>query len=190
MHKLEPYDFKVFNDRLESLYGRTENYPNYRLVWADDLLEKRWMTHTDEGLQLLHPEVREVPKYKNYIREKYVVERLSAVSKLVETDLVEELSYEPLWVFETGDGNPILPTWAAIKFLIENVIRAMDAPFDRVKYKDPESNPAEAEHLKLERVKAIEEALFGNESVVTDALRYKDGIVVPAQKGDSSNVDS
>lgn len=157
----------VINQRLADNYGRFEDgRPNWRVVWSDDELEKRVVTHTKEGFELAYPEVQEVKKY-GYISSKYVLERLVPVPSYAETDLVTKTSYEPVWTFEDSKGNPLPPVWEAIFLLIE-VVRA-NLSGRKAPYKAPwgEGNTIEEQE---HRAKKIYEELFGNESKITDAL--------------------
>src|ERR1035437_5550442 len=92
------------NKKLKEEYG-TEfgNSPRFRVVFSEDQYEKRMTDFTDEGFELITPEVRLLPKYKQWIREKYILERLIPVTG--ETDLVVKVSYEPAWVFQNKKGD-------------------------------------------------------------------------------------
>lgn len=173
-NKVPEADVEILNRKLLDIYGRTENLPNFRVVWADDQFEKRKVTSTPEGFQLLLPEVVQVPKYKQWVRAKYILERLTVVPQIAENDLVEKLSYEPVWVFEDSRGNALKPIWGAIHFVLEqlnyNVSRS-----GMTKY--PDKNETEEE--KQQRLNELQMELFGNETEVGDALAHREGIVVP-----------
>ena len=47
----------------------------FRIVWANDETEKRLVSESDLGYQLLYPVVQEVKKYP-YLKDLYVLERL------------------------------------------------------------------------------------------------------------------
>src|SRR5947207_3865565 len=108
---ISPESLIIINDRLRDKYGRLDNLPYFRVVWSEDKYEKRWTEYTNDGFRLLQSEVRELPKYRQWIQEKYVLEGLTVVPTLVENELVEPLSYEPIWVFEDGKGNALEPKW-------------------------------------------------------------------------------
>lgn len=180
MIKISEEDYKILNRRLVDKYGVIEDKPYFRLRWSEDLLEKRWMTHTNEGFELLNPEVREVKKYGHYIRDRYVLEGLNAVPFFGQgDDRIEQVTYEPVFVFEDKHGNYLPPRWDVIWFVLENLRNCQEHNTGTVKYRDPESTPEEAAEAKLQRLKAIEEYLWGNETQVTDALTYGQGVVVP-----------
>lgn len=162
------------NEKLLNDYG-TEfgNAPRFRVVFSEDQYEKRWIDLTDEGFELIHPEVRLLPKYKQYIREKYILERLIPV--VGETDLTSKVSYEPAWVFQDKHGNYLPPFFEGCKHVIESIFSVMEKAGTFTKYKDKNVSPEE----HLANLKKVEDELFGNETNLTDDLHTGSGIVVP-----------
>lgn len=179
---------ETINARLLENYGRfeTTNYQLWRVVWSEDELEKRWVSHTREGLDLLQPRVEERPKYRQWVQSKYILERLTVYPDFVKRDIVEPLTYEPVWVFEDNKGNALPPKWEAIFLIIEQVHNQAKKTVG-VKYKDPDMDPDK----KLEDIIRLEEELFGNESDVGTSLSYKEGISVPSNyvKGANNGSD-
>ncbi len=162
------------NEKLVNDYGyELIDKPKFRVVFSDDQYEKRWTEYTDEGFQLLHPEVRLLPKYKQWIKGKFILERLIPVNG--ETDLTEKTSYEPAWVFQDKDGNYLPPFFDGCKLIIDSLLQAAGHAGTFTKYKDKNVTPEE----RLEEVKKVENQLFGDESDVADHLHYGTGIVVP-----------
>jgi len=153
----------------------------WRVVWSEDQYEKRIMDVTDEGLALLTPEVRIVPKYKQWIKERYVLERLVLVPmQHIDTEMTTVKSYEPIWTFEVqvgpNVGDYIAPKFEACKFIIDTIYAAQGKKSMK-RYVDTEkANPVEA---RMKRIDKISEQLFGNETPATDALAYGTGVVVP-----------
>lgn len=139
--------------------------PIYRVVWGPEQLEKRLMTSTDAGIQLLHPEVREVPKYW-YVPEAFILEQRVLVPESDQKQLAElKKSYEPLWVFVDHQGNPVRPTILGCKFVID-CVRAAIGKKSLAKYKDPNigASPEETQAIHRLRLQQLENQLFGNES--------------------------
>lgn len=172
----------TINDGLVNLFGREANshQPMFRVVWSEDQFEKRMMDTTDEGLQLLSPEIRVVPKYRQWIKERYVLERLVIVPEFQQKELADaKVSYEPLWVFETQLGVYLPPRLDAAKFCIDTLYAALGKK-SMAKYKDPEAGQDGKEYRK-QKVNELQEAMFGNESNVTDALAYRTGVTVPGK---------
>ena len=161
------------NEFLQRQYGvHDDGRPRFRVVWSEDQYEKRKLTHSREGFELLTPIVDTVKKYQ-HIKERYVLEQLSVVPENAETDLVEKLSYEPLWTFMDRHENYLPPRADACKMIIDTMLEAMGAGHARI-LKDEDS-----EEKKLKELQKVEEYLFGNESKVTDALGLGLGVVVP-----------
>jgi len=148
--------------------------PIFRIVWAPDQVERRLMHTLDSGIELLHPVVREVRKY-NYLKDVFVLERLVIVPDFQVKELADvKMSYEPLWVYITDAGMPIPPKWEPTKLIVDTLYAAMGRKSLR-QYTDPDV----AEGAKEERLTKLHEELFGNETETGDALRYKEGVVVP-----------
>lgn len=167
----ETLDF--INRKLEREFGRDlTGRPIWRVVWSDTQIEKRKMYTTDEGLDLLQPEVREVKKYQ-HISERYVLEKLTEV--VGETDLITPMSYEPLWTFQDRFNQYLPPRFDACKFVIETVNINLAKGKGHVKYKDETTSPEYREAL----LKRKEQELFGNETPVGDALAHDFGVTVP-----------
>jgi hypothetical protein len=179
---------KILNERLSRDYGYFDGtMPQWRIVWSEDQLEKRRITHTKEGFELLNVLVQEVPKYRQWIHNKYILERALPIPALVETDLVNKFSYEPVWTFEDKDGEPLPPRWDVITIVIESIYRAAAASIG-AKYKNPdedEKDPDVAIEAKKKRLDLLQEELFGNETETGDALAHKQGIIVPTSYGDA-----
>ncbi len=168
----------TINRQLMDTFGIdvTYGYPIYRVVWSEDQFEKRMMDHTDSGIQLLSPQLRTVPKYRQWITERYVLEQLVLVPEISKGQLAGlAISYEPLFVFQHGKtGEYLPPKWEASKFIIDLTLAAKGKQSMR-KYVDNDSTPEGRDAA----VRKLEEELFGNETEVGDALAHKQAIVVP-----------
>ena len=170
---------EIINKRLKDNYGETTDKPNFRIVWSEDEFENRLTNFTDEGFELIHSEVRRLPKYRQWIKNKYVLERLTEVPVFQENELpVSKLSYEPLWVFEDVKGDAVRPTWSAAKFVIETVHEQVRTAGVYIKYKDPDSGLTKEQQFEKRNLElqAIQDELFGNETTIGDALAYKQGV--------------
>ncbi len=174
------------NLQLKDLFGidTISGIPIWRIVWSEEQFENRLGTYDDyssAGLYLRTvKEVRLVPKYRQWIQDKYVLERLVIVPIINEDELPDtKISYEPMWVFETNKGMYLPPRLDVAKFIIDSVYSAMGKS-SLAKYKDPEYSQEESLELKKQRVNNLVEAVFGDETDVSDALTRKEGIVVPS----------
>lgn len=168
------------NSYLKNLYGidTLSNLPMWRVVFSEDELEKRYGTYDDYspgGLFIRRvTEVREVPKYRQYIQERYILERLTIIPQINERDLpTQKLSYEPMFTFETSKGDYLPPTIQACKFVVDTVYGALGKQ-SMAKYTDEESQvPVD------ERLDKLQAELFGNETDIGDSLAHKSGVTVP-----------
>jgi hypothetical protein len=161
--------------------------PIWRIVWSEDQFEKRFGTYDDytkNGLYIRTvTEVREVPKYRQWIHEKYVLERLVIVPEENQDELpTAKLSYENLWTFEDVNGNYLPPKWEAAKFIIDTVYAAQYSNHNLHKYVDDESSQEKSLELKAKRVTEIEEALWGDQSELHG--RTADGTMVAPSNRD------
>lgn len=183
--KLPAHEVVLFNNKLQEKYGETENRANFRITWSEDEFENRITGYDDKGNPLLVPQVRLLPKYRQWIDNKYVLERLTVVPQIQQNDLTTLLSYEPIWVFEDRHGNRQLPTLRGIIFIIDNLLEKLEHPVD-TKYVNPEDDPKEGAEIREARLKQLEKDLFGNETNVGDALAHKEGIIVPRNFGENN----
>lgn len=171
-------EIDYINNKLFKEYGSellAGSLPRFRVVFSDDQFEKRWMTHTKDGWELLHPEVREVPKYRQYIDAKYVLERL--VPRLPDSDVVDKVVYEPIWTFVDMGGNYLPPTFDMCSVIIDSLFQQMNHT-GFAKYKDPSISPEE----RRKKLDEMYSTLFSNETPAGDALAHGYGVVNPAGK--------
>lgn len=167
--------------------------PMWRVVWSEDQFEHRLGEYDDftpGGIYLRTvKEVRWVPKYRQWIPNAYVLERLVFIP---DTNLPElpatKLSYEPIYVFWTASHIPLPPKFEAAKFAIDLVLSAQGYS-SMTKYKDPDAglNASDQFEKKRGEIDKLQEELFGNESYVGDALAHKEGIIVPRNYEKTSN---
>jgi len=169
---------ETLNQRLRDVYGLDSDTgrPIFRIVWANDETEKILTDEIEGGIKLLYPQLREVKKYP-YMRDMYVLERLVVVPDVNKKELLgKKLSYEPLWPYADKNNQPLPPIWEATKFVIDAVHAALGKKSLRKYVEDEKDTSPEG---REQRISQLEADIFGNESQIGDALRYKEGIVVP-----------
>lgn len=175
MELREPIEY--INEQLILRYGKySDGRPNFRVVFSDDQYEKRLTDFTDEGFELIRPEVRLLPKYKQYVREKFILERLLPI--VGETDLITKTSYEPAWVFQDKRGNYLPPFFEGCVHIIESLMSKIDSANSHTRYKDKNVSKEEKEAHLL----SVERDLFGNETDITDHLSMGSGVTVQKEK--------
>jgi len=165
------------NKLLKEHFGQADDgQAIFRIVWSEDQYEMRKTKYTDSGLELLQEEIRELPKYKQWIHNKYILERLVAIPEINNGELAgRKISYEPLHVFEDKFGYPLPPKFEISKFIIDTIFAAMGQESLGPKYPD-KNETIEQKEARLEK---LQNELFGNETEVGDALAHKQAIVVP-----------
>lgn len=171
---------ETINIRLIDRFGidTVTGMPIWRVSWSDDQREWRKMDCTPGGIQLLYPQVFDVPKYP-YICERYVLERLVVVPEINLDEIPNnKLSYEPMWVFQQADGSYIPPIFSAVEFIIDTVHAAMRQDGGLRKYTEDELHTTPEGREK--RIDTLEEELFGDESGLKGKTHLTgEGIIVP-----------
>lgn len=176
MDILEPVE--VINKRLLEHFGRAwDDRPIWRVVYSEDEFEKRLMAYTDAGVELLVPEWREVPKYRQWIHYCYILERLVSVPEINLGEVTEKTSYEPIYIFEDRNHQPLPPKWEVCKFVVDTVYAAMGKS-SLARYSE-ELKDMNTQEGAAARIETLEKEMFGNETEVGDALAHKEAIIVP-----------
>lgn len=177
---------ETLNKRLSDTYGTDTitGRPIYRIVWSEDQFEKRLSKFSPAGIETLEPQVYEFPKYKQWTHgPKFILERLAYVPIEDNNELkqmtVNKISYEPLWVFMDNQFNALPPKWEVCQIVIDTVHAAIHRTGDLAKYAKDEGWDAGTLERQQERVSKLQEELFGNETLVGDALAHKEGVIVP-----------
>lgn len=171
MYLPEPVD--VINKRLKERYGLFEDgQANWRVSFGLGITDIELVSHV-AGIQLAYPEYRRVLKYP-FDQDKYILERLQPVAHIIE--LVDNISYEPVWTFEDKDHMPLPPKWEAIEYIIDTVQQNMASAGKGItKYPHPEHMMQTPEAIQ-QRVDRIEKELFGNSSPTLDSLAIGEGV--------------
>jgi hypothetical protein len=162
-----PERIENINRQLLEHFGKHDTgEPIWRVVYAEEQLEKRLGTfHDFSGEIYLRTvtEVREVKKYP-WDKGKYILERLVVVPAVNLIELLgTKLSYEPMWTFEDNKQKPLPPLFRACKLVVDTVYAAQYSNHTLAKYK--EDLTIENQFAKREeRIQDIENELFGDES--------------------------
>lgn len=196
-----PVEVDLINKRLIDLFGidTITGMSIWRISWSDDQFEHRLTDCADSGIILAKPEVRYLPKYAQWIHQKYILERLVLIPEINQRDLpATKLSYECLYVFQDRFENALPPKLEACQFIINTVLAAQATakamlmgnerpdhmPMKR--YTDPENTQEASLQLKKERVDRITEELFGEDSGLT-GLRTGESIISPGSGNQHNN---
>jgi len=175
------------NHQLIDLYGvdTVTGQAMWRIVWSEDQFEHRYGTFTDftpSGLYIREvTETRYVPKYRQWIKEKYVLEQLVGIPEVSMKELpATKMSYEPIYPFQTDSGKYLPPRLDASKFVID-VLLAAQGKASLAKYKDPLAGLTAEQQVEIKNIELdnLQAELFGNETDTGDALAHREAIVVP-----------
>lgn len=176
------------NRQLVDLYGidTITGQAIWRVVWSEDQFEHRHGVYDDyspAGIYLKTvKETRYVPKYRQWIKNKHVLERLVVIPEVSSGDLpATKLSYEPIYPFKTSSGKYLPPRLDAAQFIIETMLSAMGKS-SLAKYKDPANGMTSEDYMEMKNheLSILQEELFGNETDTGDALAYGEAISVPS----------
>jgi hypothetical protein len=167
------------NNQLINLYGidTITGQPMFRVVFSDTQTEKRLTPCDDRGNELLHPEVRELPKYQ-WIKGKYILEQLVGIPEVNMPELpTSKMSYEPLYVFEGNLGKYLPPRLDVAKILIDTMYAALGKE-SLAKYLQGTEEELIQRQKELDEV---QEYLYGDESSLLGDTVDESGstIIVP-----------
>jgi hypothetical protein len=115
--------FAAINKWLATRWTTPGGEPLFKLIWSDNEREMRFGTFRDfspEGIYLREvTEMRSVLKY-NYLKERWILESWCPPEVVFSPELPKSIygSYEPVWVFESKDGQYQAPTLRVVEFLV------------------------------------------------------------------------
>lgn len=184
MKKITSESIESLNQQLIDLYGidTINGLAIWRIVWSEDQFEKRLGTYDDfSGHIFLRTvrEVREVPKYRQWIRECYVLEQLTIVPEIQADQLpTNKISYEPMFPFQRNSGESLPPRIDVCKIVIDSVYAAKGKS-SLSKYTDPRDDSNNGLEARANDLRKTQEELFGGESDIADALHFGEGVAVP-----------
>lgn len=167
------------NRLLKDKFGETiDGLAMWRVVWSSDQYEKVLTEFTDAGVQLLYPEVRELPKYRQFTKDRYILEHLVVVPTVSITELPSvTMSYEPIHTFWDGKGDYMTPAYAPCDFIANVVQASMDearrGTGNLAKYTQ---NNEEVAQASIDEYNDIYNGLYGAESGLGGAIVHKQGV--------------
>lgn len=181
MELTEPIE--SLNRQIKDLFGvdTITGLSMYRIVNSEEQFEKRLGTYADydkNGNFIREiTEVREVPKYRQWIHHKYILEVLTIVPSVNMSELpTQNLSYECIFVFENFKGEYLPPRLDVAKIVIDSRHAAMGKT-SLAKYKDDYSQYTPEAREK--RLNEIMEYLW-DPSDYADSAQAGEGIAVPS----------
>lgn len=189
IEKISDYDLAIINNGLKDRYGidTITGAAVWRVVWSDDQFEKRLGTFRDitpSGIYLRTvTEVREVPKYRQWIELRYILERLVIVPDYQVQELAgNKISYEPIFTF--GITGYLPPKMEVCEIVIDSIYLAQYGPKQsalKAKWleNDPELNPEQANEAKRKRIESLVDYFWGDSSGLGGTTISGESIIVP-----------
>jgi hypothetical protein len=153
------------NSRLHEMYRVLDGRPIYRIVFSADQLEKRRGIFRDFAGDILLREVEEVREIRKYwyiqppcwVLEKLIFVKGNQALKEITEEIVgaENGTYEPLFPFRDGNGNPLPVSQRVVDFILHQ----LHNPTKRM----PSDVDAEKLATELEETKYFEEEIGQNQ---------------------------
>lgn len=159
------------NNNLKDKYGLfVEGHPNWRVVWSTGIMEYRKTRYSAEGFELPQEVVRLLPKYDQWNKDKYILERaMPALNYRTDWPNDVKWAYEPVWTFEDGKGN-FLPPNLEVAIIVIDAVYNESAKRVGVKYKPEFQHASENIEERSAEIDRLVEEAFGNETSLSDAL--------------------
>jgi hypothetical protein len=172
----------TINEALKNLYGTyVDGRPKYRIVWSNDQYEyrkgdfnvfyKNFFLRSERG-------VKRVPKY-NYIHDRWILEELSLSSNSELPESTFKGTYEPIYVFESSQGEYLKPLLYACKFFIYHRLNpTMNADQVREFFENKEAKEFASD------VRYFETVLENESPHIASRLHDRDGIIINPYDGE------
>lgn len=181
-----------FNALLADKFGidSITGLPMWRISWAQDHYNKMYGTFNDftrEGIFLRTvTEVREIPKYP-HLKGLYILELLQIIPDVNMRDLpTGRLSYECMHPYMHAVTEKYLPpNWLFTEWVIDCYYAGIGKQ-SLHKYVDPEADGNNGLEESKRRCQEIMNYLYGNDTEVSDALTYGNGVFLDSRKQGST----
>ncbi len=166
----------LINKKLREIYGVSlDNKPKYRLVWSEDLIEKRIgkvEKYTPNGIYLgTEDGVHELKKY-SYLKDRYILETYDPAFK-ANVELANSDGYEPLFVFQKN-GEYLKPYYWACEFIINTILGR-----GYVKRTESMDSREELSKEEKERMEYFDFLSQEGSSDLGQKFRYGEAIILP-----------
>jgi len=179
---VETIESELINNYLRTVALNPNRQPLFRLVWSSDQFEMR------HGVFRLHMHgifireekgVKSVPKYPEnpdrWVFEQWRPPELVNTPELPESSSGSSGSYEPLYIFEDNDHNPLPLSLVPIQFMVKHIMRKSSSK-QLIK-----SALDEFIERKDKRAEKMDEETIGEctSSDIMSNLHFGEGIIVP-----------
>lgn len=168
------------NKRLVERFGSDllQN-PNYRVTWSNDQFEHRYGNFPigNTGIINAKKEVKLVPKY--HFKNRHVLEKrveLPYTTELPDASM-QGFSYEPIFVFQDKNGNPLPVIWRPIEIMVWCAIRGPENVFTS------RTEVAEEEKITAKDIAYFEEVLEDQSSYLATMFHNHEAVQFDSNKG-------
>lgn len=172
-------EVKLLNRRLLETYGSTlDGKPYYRLVWSEDMFEKRkgdFVKRTEAGIILgeLHNHVELCRKY-GYLKDRWILEYYTPAQKLLE-EVAQLDFYEPVFAFQDSKGEYLEPAWFALEYIVHRHRAILSGNLER---RNESMDKAEAEALEEKETQEFLDYLENEHSDLQNKFRYQEAVII------------
>lgn len=176
-YKISDSDLEVMNNQLATQFGidTLSGRAIWRLVWSNDEFEKRFgeFEDRDSNGSIIRrvSEVREVPKYRQWNPDKYILERLVIVPDHQRQELAGAVqSYEPIHTMMDRNGEFLPPRLDVCQIVIQHIYAAQGkAP---IKIADPRADGNNGLEAQKKRIDDIMEYFYVNDTELQQDLKF------------------
>lgn len=172
-------DPKIFNKRLLETFGSSlDGKALYRLVWSEDMYEKRkgdFERRTEGGLWLGRDTnvVQECRKYE-YIKDRWILEIYTPQQKL--NDQIASCDfYEPLFTFEDNKRRYLEPAWFALEYIVQRQRDMLAGNFQR---RNEKMDLAEQEEVERKETQDYLDYLENESSDMQNQFRNQEAVII------------
>jgi hypothetical protein len=168
---------KIFNNRLKELYGvALDGKPRFRVVWSEDLTEKRFFPeyhlYSPGGIWLgIERNVVKEDKKYNYIKDRWIMEVYDP-AQAINPEIRAGDFYEPIFVFDKK-GQYLKPEWFAIEYIVKRYFAALEMP-KRTEAMDRREDEADLEHETQRFMDYLED----ESSNWANKFRYQEAVII------------
>lgn len=172
-------EVKILNKRLLETYGSTiDGKPYYRLVWSEDIFEKRkgdFVKRTENGIILgeFRNHVEVMRKYE-YLKERWILEYYTPAQKALE-EIAQLDFYEPIFAFQDSKGNYLEPAWFALEYIIHRHKVILSGNLER---RNEAMDRAEADKQEEKEAQEFLDYLENESSDLQNQFRHQEAVII------------
>ena len=166
------------NTRLAERYGKNLlGQPHFRLVWSEDVHEIRVGTFNEFYGHVFLRTIKGAKKCRkyNYINNRWILEvwkKFPPSSEMPEPD-----NYEPLYVFEDKNGQPLPVIWKVLEIVCWNFMHPNMSPGEVKAHME-----AMEENVKKDEVAYFEQMFSNSMSAMMSRFHFGEAVIMPGKE--------